>query len=127
MTENGIWYTNEFFETQSPGMETSAEPMADKQAWFSHVRILESSEARVVVLWRYAPVSVNYDLVHVDPLTGWGDWVEEYYTVYPDGTCVRKIKVWSSSPRVNPDEGSGLENFRQFHEAIIINPPGTRP
>ncbi|MCX6574751.1 MAG: LamG domain-containing protein, partial [Candidatus Aminicenantes bacterium] len=70
VTENGIWYTNEFYETQVPAMATSAEPMADKQALFSHARILESSEARVVVLWRYAPVSVNDDLVNIDPLTG---------------------------------------------------------
>jgi len=127
VTENGIWYTNEFYETQVPTMPTSAEPMADKQARFSHPRILETSDARVVVLWRYAPVSVNYDLVNVDPLTGWGDWVEETYTVYPDGTCVRKIKVWSSKPRVDPAEGREWNNFRQYHEAIIINPPGTRP
>jgi hypothetical protein len=127
VTENGIWYTNEFYETQIPAMKTSAEPMADKQARFSHARILESNDARVVVLWRYAPVSVNYDLVYVDPLTGWGDWVEETYTVYPDGTCVRKIRVWSSDLRVDPAEGKGWANFRQYHEAIIINPPGTRP
>ncbi|MCK7482588.1 MAG: LamG domain-containing protein [Candidatus Moduliflexus flocculans] len=71
--------------------------------------------------------AVNYDLVNVDPLTGWGDWVEETYTVYPDGTCVRKIKVWSSKPRVDPAEGKEWNNFRQYHEAIIINPPGTAP
>jgi hypothetical protein len=127
VTENGIWYTNEFYETQVPTMPTSAEPMADKQARFSHPRILESHDARVVVLWRYAPVSLHYDLVNVNPLTGWGDWVEETYTVYPDGSCVRKIKVWSSKPRVDPAEGRDWNNFRQYHEAIIINPPGTRP
>jgi hypothetical protein len=80
-----------------------------------------------VVLWRYAPVALNYDLVHVDQLTGWGDWVEETFTVYPDGICIRKIRVWSSNPRVDPNLGLDLGNFRQFHEAIIINPPGTRP
>lgn len=127
VTENGIWYTNEFYETQVPTMPTSAEPMADKQARFSHPRILETSDARVVVLWRYAPVSVHYELVNVDPLTGWGDWVEETYTVYPDGSCVRKIQVWSSKPRLDPAEGREWNNFRQYHEAIIINPPGTRP
>jgi hypothetical protein len=127
VTENGIWYTNEFYETQVPTMPTSAEPMADKQARFSHPQILESNDARVVVLWRYAPVSVDYDLVNVDPLTGWGDWVEETYTVYPDGFCVRKIRVWSSKPRVDPADGKDWNNFRQYHEAIIINPPGTRP
>lgn len=127
VNENGIWYTNEFYETQVPTMPTSAEPMADKQARFSHPRILESHDARVVVLWRYAPVSVHYDLVNVDALTGWGDWVEETYTVYPDGSCVRKIQVWSSKPRLDRAEGKEWNNFRQYHEAIIINPPGTRP
>jgi len=127
VTENGIWYTNEFYETQSDPMTISSEPMADKQARVSHPRILESHDARVVVLWRYAPVTVDYDLVHVDPLTGWGDWVEETFTIYPDGTCVRKIKVWSSSPHVVPGKGPGTNGFRQYHEAIVINPPGTCP
>jgi hypothetical protein len=127
VTENGIWYTNEFYENQREGMPTSAEPMADKQARYSTVKILESTPARVVVQWRYAPVSVHYEPVFVDPLTGWGDWVEETYTVYPDGTCVRKIQTFSSSPYAVEGQGAGEINFRQFHESIIINPPGTRP
>lgn len=127
VTENGIWYVNEFYENQRDGMPTSAEPMADKQARFSTVKILESTPARVVVQWRYAPVSVHYEPVFVDPLTGWGDWVEETYTVYPDGTCVRKIHTFSSSPYVVEGQGAGEINFRQFHESIVINPPGTRP
>ncbi len=127
VTENGIWYTNEFYENQGEGMPTSAEPMADKQARYSFAKILESTPARVVVQWRYAPVSVNYELVFVDPLTGWGDWVEETYTVYPDGTCARKIQTFSSSPYVVPGKGPGTGGFRQFHESIVINPPGTRP
>ena len=36
VTENGIWYTNEFYETQSDPMTISSEPMADKQARVSH-------------------------------------------------------------------------------------------
>ena len=127
VTENGIWYVNEFYENQREGMPTSAEPMADKQARYSTVKILESTPARVVVQWRYAPVSVHYEPVFVDPLTGWGDWVEETYTVYPDGTCVRKIHTFSSSPYVVEGQGAGEINFRQFHESIVINPPGTRP
>jgi hypothetical protein len=127
VTENGIWYTNEFYENQEQGMPTSAEPMADKQARYSTVKILESTPARVVVQWRYAPVSVHYEPVFVDPLTGWGDWVEETYTIYPDGTCARKIQTFSHSPYVVPGHGPGEINFRQFHESIVINPPGTRP
>ena len=31
-----------------------------------------------------------------DPLTGWFDWADEYWTVYPDGVAVRKQVLWSS-------------------------------
>ena len=54
ITENGIWYTNEFNETWNNGALGCAEPMSDKQARFSRVQILESNDARVVVHWRYA-------------------------------------------------------------------------
>ncbi|MCK7501725.1 MAG: hypothetical protein MZW92_75820 [Comamonadaceae bacterium] len=110
VTENGIWYTNEFYETQVPtdGDERRAHgrqagPLLAPPG-SSRATTPGSSCSGATRRSR-----VNYDLVNVDPLTGWGDWVEETYTVYPDGTCVRKIKVWSSKPRVDPAEGQGLE------------------
>jgi len=121
VTENGIWYSNEFFETWDPDMKTGAEPLADKQTRYSHVRIIESHDARVVLHWRYAPVQIDYELAHVDA-TGWGDWVDEYYTIYPDGTSVRKVNVWTSKAHRTADARS----FREWHESIIVNPPGTR-
>lgn len=117
VTENGIWYTNEFNETWGHGAEGCAEPMSDKQTKHSHVRIIESNEARVVVHWRYGLVDNRYVFARVDELTGWGDWSDEYYTIYPDGVGIRKIHLWSSQP-MDPHE---------FQESIIINPPGTRP
>ncbi|MCL4402439.1 MAG: hypothetical protein M1436_07240, partial [Acidobacteria bacterium] len=126
-TENGIWYNNQFFETGTGEIETSAEPMADKQARYSFVRILESSAARVVVRWRYAPVNLNYDMVHTGELTGWGDWVEETFTIYPDATSVRKVQVWSSTPVVVEGKGPGKGGFRQWQESIVINAAGARP
>ncbi|UCF43556.1 MAG: hypothetical protein JSV99_01105, partial [Planctomycetota bacterium] len=44
VTENGIWYDNEFNETWSE--KGCHEPMSDKQCRFSHVRVIESSDAR---------------------------------------------------------------------------------
>ena len=59
--------------------------------------ILESSPARAVVHWRYAPCETrNYAGSFADPITGWSDWVDEYWTVYPDGIAVRKQVLWSS-------------------------------
>jgi hypothetical protein len=117
VTENGIWYDNEFTEAFPPGMVGSAEPMSDKQCRFSHVRILESSEARAVVHWRYAPIGVGYLPAYQDPLTDWFDWTDEVHTIYPDGVAVRKIVVHTSTPEVR----------REWHEGIVVMGPGMTP
>ena len=115
VTENGIWYDNEFNETWSE--KGCHEPMSDKQCRFSHVRIIESSDARAVVHWRYALVDNWYNLAKVDELTGWGDWTDEVYTIYPDMVAVRKVTLHSSQPAA-PHE---------WHEGIIVMGPGQRP
>ena len=120
VTDNGIWYTNEFVERRgwhSPNTEGCVEPMSDKQCQYSQVRIIESNEARVVVHWRYAPVDVHYEHPFIDESTGWFDWVDEYYTIYPDATGVRSITVQSTN----------LKKWIEFHEAIVVNQPGTLP
>jgi hypothetical protein len=117
VTETGVWYTNEFNETWGEDVMGCAEPMSDKKARQSHVRIIESNDARVVVHWRYALVDNREIIAKVDPVSGWGDWSDEYYTIYPDGVGTRKIHLWSSAP-TKP---------HQFQEAIILNPPGTKP
>ena len=104
VTEKGNWFTNEFMER---GLDRKvrgcSESMSDKRAHYSHVKILENTDARAVVYWRNAPVGVNYEFAYVDEVTGWGDWSEEYHTVYPDGVAVRKVVMWSS-------------NFTEWHE-----------
>ena len=118
VTENDIWYTNEFNETWPPVDEPNVfEPMSDKQALTSHVRIIENTDARVVIHWRYALVNSLYQIAWEDSLTGWGDWADEYDFIYPDGICIRKQTVWSSR----------LEEAHEFQESIVLNQPGTRP
>ena len=127
VTENGIWYTNEFYETQSDPMTISSEPMADKQARFSareNRREPRRPRRRGVALragHRELRAGARGPAHRVGRLGG-GD-----VHGVPDGTSVRKIKVWSSSPTVVPGKGPGTNGFRHDHEAIIINPPGTRP
>jgi hypothetical protein len=115
VTENGIWYDNEFNETWSE--KGCHEPMSDKQCRFSHVRIIESSDARAVVHWRYALVDNWYNLAKIDELTGWGDWTDEVYTIYPDMVAVRNVTLRSSQP-ASPHE---------WHEGIIVMGPDQRP
>jgi Concanavalin A-like lectin/glucanases superfamily len=121
VSENNKWYTDEFLETggkvDCPGGE-DCEPMSDKQNRYSRVRILESTDARSVVHWRYGLCEVvNYACANPDPLTGWTDWADEYFTIYPDGVAVRKQVLWTSN----------FKNWHEFQETIVINGPGTRP
>jgi hypothetical protein len=121
VTENGKWYTDEFLETggkvDCPGGE-DCEPMSDKQNRYSHVRIVENSDARTVIHWRYGLCEVQNDsCANPDSATGWTDWGDEYFTVYPDGVAVRKQVLWTSN----------FKRWHEFQETIIINGPGTRP
>ena len=120
VSDEGGWYTNEFFERRGgkrSGTTSMVEPMSDKQARYSHVRILENNDARVVLHWRYAPVDLKYTLAYIDAQSGWGDWVDEYYTIYPDAVGVREATLYTSAP------GDWIE----YQESIVINQPGTRP
>ena len=122
VTENGKWYTDEFLESWGapicPDGE-DCEPMSDKQSRYSHVSILESTDARAVIHWRYALSEVEHYLgSHPDPLTGWFDWADEYWTVYPDGVAVRKQLIHTSD--------QNLTDF-EWQETIVINGPGQTP
>jgi len=119
-TYDGAWYTNEFFERRGylGGCDSMCEPMSDKQCRYSHPRIIESTNARVVVHWRYSPVDLNYKQPYRDPMTGWGDWCDEYYYIYPDSIGVRKATIHSGSPK---------DDWIEYQEGIVVNQPGTYP
>jgi len=75
-----------------------------------------------VVQWRYAPCHLDYqtNATGEDP---WGDWVNEYYTIYPDGISVRSVTAWSRDTG-----GADMEDPHiEFHEAMPITNPGTVP
>ena len=113
----GVWYTNEFNETWGNGATGCAEPMSDKHCAYSHVRIIESHDARVVVHWRYALVDVLDVRPRKDPVSGWTDFSDEVYTIYPDGTATRSITLHSTQP---------MESH-EFQESIVVLGPGQRP
>ena len=116
VTENDIWYSNEFNETWG-NREYVAEPMSDKQCRYSHVRIIESTDARIVLHWRYALCDIIYNLVRTDPYSNWNDWADEYNYIYPDGVGIRKQVLWSSE----------ISEPHEFHESMVLSQPGTKP
>ncbi len=52
-----------------------------------------------------------------DPQTGWFDWADEYWTIYPDGVAVRK-QILHTTSTVLPHE---------WQETIVLNQPGSQP
>jgi hypothetical protein len=122
VTENGRWYSDEFVEIygkpRCPDGE-DCEPMSDKQVRYSHVRIIESTPARVVIHWRYALSEVeNEKLADAPTPSDWGAWADEYWTVYPDAVAVRRQVLWTDHPDRETSE---------FQESIVIIPAGETP
>ena len=117
VSENENWMTDQSLETWGTGKndtEGCFEHMQDRHCRFSHVRMIENNEARAVVHWRYAPVSSHGNTWLPDPKTGWECWVDEYYTIYPDGSAIRKVS-WNKG-----STGRAI----QYQESLPVTQPG---
>jgi hypothetical protein len=60
--------------------------------------------------------NITYGFNHVDPDTGWGEWTDEYYFIYPDAVAVRYQEIrstWAAK--------------MEWQQTELINQPGTRP
>ena len=95
------------------------EHMLDLKCEFSHVRIIENTEARVVVHWRYSPVAADGTRSQVDPVSGWPDWADEYYTFYPDQTGVRKVILHTTGGPIEPENVIPLCHPGQRPEDVV--------
>ena len=117
VSENENWMSDQSVESWENGADDSEgcfEHMQDRHCRFSHVRIIENNDARVVVHWRYAPVSAYNNTWRVDPKTGWECWIDEYHYIYPDATGIRKVS-WKKETLKYP---------RQFQESLPLLHPG---
>ena len=117
VSENENWMSDQSVEAWGIGKgdtEGCFEHMQDRHCRFSSVRIIENTDARVVIHWRYAPVSAYNNTWRIDPKTGWECWVDEYYYIYPDATGIRKVS-WKKGSLGYP---------RQFQESLPLLHPG---
>jgi hypothetical protein len=76
------------------------EHMSDKQGRYTHCRIIENTDARVVIHWRYSSNDVLYSFN--ENYGEAGIWVDEYMTIYPDGVGIRKVKQKAASWTEDP-------------------------
>lgn len=117
----GQWYSNEFNETWGKsGGQGCQEPMSDKEGYTNHARIIENTPARTVVQWRYPLLDVNYVMANYDDNTGWCDWSDWYYYIYPDGVAVKSMKLWTDGERNHEwQESMAIFGPNQHPEEII--------
>lgn len=113
----GVWFTSEWCETNSPNDLHCYEPIMDKQLKWSRIEILESGPARCRVHWTYALNDMRYRIFHGDTRA------EEFFTIYPDGVAVREVVLW---PGTKNNHG-GNANLWQVAEWILINAAGASP
>lgn len=112
VTGNGFWMADQSVEGYDD--DYTWEHMNDKHNRYSHVRVIENHDARVVVHWRYAPVDVHDRRMNVGKRDEMGAWVDEYFTFYPDATGVRNV-TWKTGTLGEPV---------QFQESIPLLHPG---
>ena len=126
VSENGKWMADQSLETGvwpeelrrrgGLGAVGCCEHMSDSQCRFSHVRIVENTDARVVIHWRYAMVDAAFRFAEYDEVAGQGQYGDEFYYVYPDGVSTRDVTGWWPEPAHRVDQ-----------ETIFLSEPGTRP
>ena len=116
--ENDLWMADQSIENFN-GRDGCIEHMLDPRCRFSHVRIIENTPARVVVHWRYCPTSANGNHSQVNPVSGWEDWVDEYYTFYPDQVGIRKVVQHTDGRALWPEEVIALCHPGQRPEDVI--------
>jgi hypothetical protein len=129
VTENGIWMSDQSFESGTK--IGTAEHMNDKHNMHASISILETTNARVVLHWRYALVDVTGGFAGIDPETGWSDWVDELFYIYPDGLAVRrgtihgKRKKYSfTEPTLLLEPGKKPEDYVSLQAATVVNSKG---
>lgn len=126
VTENGKWMADQSLETGvwpeelrkrgGKGAVGCCEHMSDVQCRFSRVKIVENTDARVVIHWRYAMVDAALRFAEYDEVSGKGQYGDEFYYIYPDGVSTRDVHGWWPEPRHRVDQ-----------ETIFLNEDGTKP
>ena len=125
VNEEEQWYSNEFNETwNKSGGQGCQEPMSDKESYANHVRIIENNDARVVVHWRYPLIDVLHVIANYDEETGWADWSDWYYYIYPDGVAVKTMHLWTDGERNHEwQEGMAILGPEQHPEKVLETQP----
>jgi hypothetical protein len=99
------FYVDEIIERKGDGQGI----MPDKVNTYSRISLIESSNEQVVVHWRYLP-----EFSGSNPHTGVKaiNFVDEYFTIFPDGRVIRKIK--KGTPKIEAWKDARNQIVQEF-------------
>jgi hypothetical protein len=135
VTENNIKYSNFWAETYEPRVGGgSFETLMDRRNRYARMWIEHQSDARIVVRVRGALCNTEEEIAHADIPSGSpygkGDWVDEWFYIYPDGTHVRHVKIYTGLAPSSRPFGFDRDPPRvvhEFMESAVLGEPGHKP
>ena len=140
VTENNIKYSNFWAETYDPrnwhygGGLASFEPLMDRQNRYARMWIEHQSDARIVVRVRGALCNREEGIARDDIPSGSpygkGEWVDEWFYIYPDGVHVRHVRIYTGMAYRSRPFGFDREppaTVHEFMESAVIGESGTVP
>ncbi|MFH1733033.1 MAG: hypothetical protein ABIF82_15480 [Planctomycetota bacterium] len=108
-----------------------AEVQQDKANRYARMWIEKQSAARIIVRTRAALCDKNGVIAHNDVPSGSpygnGDWVDERFTIYPDGTHVRVVKIYTGLAEAAAAHWVDGKPPFETQETTIINGDGRPP
>jgi hypothetical protein len=104
-TKDGEWTFNEIIARKGDGDKGRPDVISR----YSYVRIIEQNPDQIIIHWRYFP-----DFNRIE----WGDVVEEYFYIKPDGGVLRSIRKATS----DIDEWNNKENI--LTQKIVLHSTG---
>jgi hypothetical protein len=99
VTENNIHFSNGWTETYDPKASSSCEVLWDRDMRYARMWIESQNPARIILRVRAALCDPDGYIAHYDIPSGSpygkGDWTDEWYYIYPDGTHVRHVRIYT--------------------------------
>jgi hypothetical protein len=135
VTENNVRYSNFWAETYEPRIGGgSFEPLFDRRNRYARMWIERQSDARIVVRVRGALCNTQEQIAHTDIPSGSpygkGDWVDEWFYIYPDGVHVRHVKIYTGLAPMSRPFGFDRDPpkaVHEFMESAVLGEQGHLP
>lgn len=125
VTQNNVLCAQGYAETfDKENCEGPCEICQDTESRYARMWIDRQNPARIVVRTRGALCDKNYKIAHSDIESGSpygrGDWVDEWFYIYPDSTCCRVVTIYTGLARTAASSWERSGHPFECQETILI-------